>query len=48
MVENRSQLDESLIKFRHTLFITSFFAGPGQADSADEIEPQHVLQSYSG
>jgi pilus assembly protein CpaE len=45
MVENRAQLDESLI----ASFVTSYsshlslLAAPMQADSADEIEPEHVF-----
>ncbi len=45
LVENRSQLDEALM----TSFVTpysshlSLVAAPKQADSADEIEPQHVF-----
>ena len=46
MVENRARLDESLI----TSFVTpysaklSLLAAPKQADSADEIEPEHVFE----
>jgi len=46
MVEHRAPLDESLI----TSFVTpyssklSLLAAPKQADSADEIEPEHVFE----
>jgi pilus assembly protein CpaE len=46
MVENRSRLDDSLI----TSFVTpyssrlSLLAAPKQADSADEIEPEHIFE----
>ncbi len=46
MVENRARLDESLI----TSFVTpyssklSLLAAPKQADSADEIEPEHIFE----
>jgi pilus assembly protein CpaE len=46
MVENRSRLDEDLM----TSFITpysaklSLLAAPKEADSADEIEPEHVFE----
>jgi pilus assembly protein CpaE len=45
MVENRSQLDESLIASFITPYSShlSLLAAPKQADSADEIEPQHVF-----
>lgn len=46
MAENRSRLDDSLI----TSFVTpyssnlSLLAAPKEADSADEIEPEHVFE----
>src|SRR6266542_3636859 len=46
MVENHSRLDEALIKS----FVTphsahlSLLAAPKEADSADEIEPEHVFE----
>ena len=45
MVENRSQLDESLMASFVTPYSShlSLLAAPRQADSADEIEPQHVF-----
>jgi len=45
MVENRSQLDESLMASFVTPYSShlSMLAAPRQADSADEIEPQHVF-----
>jgi len=45
MVENRAQLDESLIASFVTPYSSnlSLLAAPKQADSADEIEPQHVF-----
>jgi pilus assembly protein CpaE len=45
MVENRSQLDESLMASFITPYSShlSLLAAPKQADSADEIEPQHVF-----
>jgi pilus assembly protein CpaE len=45
MVENRAQLDESLISSFVTPYSSnlSLLAAPKQADSADEIEPEHVF-----
>ena len=45
MVENRSQLDESLMASFVTPYSShlSLLAAPRQADSADEIEPQHIF-----
>jgi len=45
MVENRAQLDESLIHSFVTPYSShlSLLAAPKQADSADEIEPEHVF-----
>src|SRR4029079_5717743 len=45
MVENREQLDDSLISSFVTPYSShlSLLAAPKQADSADEIEPQHVF-----
>jgi pilus assembly protein CpaE len=46
MIENRARLDDSLI----TSFVTpyssklSLLAAPKQADSADEIEPEHIFE----
>src|SRR6266850_3089081 len=46
MVENRSRLDESLIASFVTPYSSklSLLAAPKQADSADEIEPEHVFE----
>jgi pilus assembly protein CpaE len=45
MVENRGQLDDSLISSFVTPYSSqlSLLAAPKQADSADEIEPQHIF-----
>jgi pilus assembly protein CpaE len=45
MVENREQLDDSLISSFVTPYSShlSLLAAPKQADSADEIEPEHVF-----
>jgi pilus assembly protein CpaE len=46
MVEKRARLDESLINSLVTPHSThlSLLAAPREADSADEIEPQHVFE----
>jgi pilus assembly protein CpaE len=46
MVENRERLDESLIASFVTPYSSklSLLAAPKQADSADEIEPEHVFE----
>ncbi|HXL27612.1 MAG TPA: AAA family ATPase [Chthoniobacterales bacterium] len=46
MVENRARLDESLIASFVTPYSSklSLLAAPKQADSADEIEPEHVFE----
>ena len=46
MAENRSRLDESLIKSFVTPYSSqlSLLAAPREADSADEIEPEHVFE----
>jgi len=46
IVENRSRLDESLIMSFVTPVTSnlSLLAAPKQADSADEIEPEHVFE----
>ncbi len=46
MVEKRSRLDESLISSLVTPYSAnlSLLAAPREADSADEIEPQHVFE----
>jgi pilus assembly protein CpaE len=45
MVENRAQLDDSLISSFVTPYSShlSLLAAPKQADSADEIEPEHIF-----
>jgi len=45
MAENRKRLDEELIKSFATPYSTnlSLLAAPREADSADEIEPEHVF-----
>lgn len=45
MAENRNRLDEELIKSFATPYSTnlSLLAAPREADSADEIEPEHVF-----
>lgn len=45
MAENRKRLDEELIKSFVTPYSTnlSLLAAPREADSADEIEPEHVF-----
>jgi len=46
MAENRSRLDDSLIKSFVTPYSSnlSLLAAPREADSADEIEPEHVFE----
>lgn len=46
MAENRSRLDDALIKSFVTPYSTnlSLLAAPKEADSADEIEPEHVFE----
>ena len=46
MVENRARLDESLLASFITPYSSnlSLLAAPREADSADEIEPQHVFE----
>lgn len=46
MAENRSRLDDALIKSFVTPYSTnlSLLAAPREADSADEIEPEHVFE----
>ena len=48
MVEKRQRLDETLINSLVTQHSTNLWllAAPREADSADEIEPQHVLKFY--
>ena len=46
MAENRNRLDEDLVKSFVTPFSShlSLLAAPREADSADEIEPEHVFE----
>ncbi len=46
MAENRTRLDDALIKSFATPFSSnlSLLAAPHEADSADEIEPEHVFE----
>lgn len=46
MVENRSRLDDALVNSLVTPFSQklSLLAAPKEADSADEIEPEHVFE----
>jgi len=46
MAENRNRLDDALIKSFVTPFSSnlSLLAAPREADSADEIEPEHVFE----
>ena len=46
MAENRSRLDDALIKSFVTPYSSnlSLLAAPKEADSADEIEPEHVFE----
>ncbi len=46
MAENRSRLDEALIKSFVTPYSSnlSLLAAPREADAADEIEPEHVFE----
>ena len=46
MVENRSRLDDALISSFVTPYSSKFslLAAPKEADSADEIEPEHIFE----
>lgn len=47
MVENRARMDDSLLSSYITPHTSnlSFLAAPREADSADEIEPEHVFEA---